>query len=176
MVVAAFKDSDAFSAFAPVRLFSPPGLERCFWLRTLWARIILRQPSPSLYICELQTNKADRYKSSVFQWKCRHRCGGDLGKLSVRLTYACTPNSNCATHKTISQSESGYYRDLWRPLAYLRPAQQCPSDWRIFIAQGRDAADVALTHTFGPGTLSEFRVWADEASVTVKFSLPKSVT
>jgi transglutaminase-like putative cysteine protease len=33
---------------------------------------------------------------------------------------------------------------------------------RILIAQGRDAADVPLTHTFGPGTLTEFRVWADE--------------
>ncbi len=33
---------------------------------------------------------------------------------------------------------------------------------RILIAQGRDAADVPLTHTFGPGVLSEFRVWADE--------------
>ena len=34
---------------------------------------------------------------------------------------------------------------------------------RILIARGRDAADVPLTHTFGPSTLSEFRVWADEA-------------
>jgi transglutaminase-like putative cysteine protease len=33
---------------------------------------------------------------------------------------------------------------------------------RILIAQGRDAADVPLTHTFGPGILSGFRVWADE--------------
>jgi transglutaminase-like putative cysteine protease len=33
---------------------------------------------------------------------------------------------------------------------------------RILIALGRDAADVPLTHTFGPGTLSVFRVWADE--------------
>ena len=34
---------------------------------------------------------------------------------------------------------------------------------RILIAHGRDAADVPLTHTFGPGTLAGFRVWADEA-------------
>ena len=33
---------------------------------------------------------------------------------------------------------------------------------RILIARGRDAADVPLTHTFGPGALSGFRVWADE--------------
>jgi transglutaminase-like putative cysteine protease len=33
---------------------------------------------------------------------------------------------------------------------------------RILIAQGRDAADVPLTHTFGPGILSTFRVCAEE--------------
>jgi transglutaminase-like putative cysteine protease len=33
---------------------------------------------------------------------------------------------------------------------------------RILIAQGRDAADVPLTHMFGPGTLAGFRVWTDE--------------
>jgi transglutaminase-like putative cysteine protease len=38
-----------------------------------------------------------------------------------------------------------------------------PRIGRILIAHGRDAADVPLTHTFGPGTLSGFRVWADEA-------------
>lgn len=33
---------------------------------------------------------------------------------------------------------------------------------RVLIAHGRDAADVPLTHTFGPNTLSGFRVWIDE--------------
>lgn len=33
---------------------------------------------------------------------------------------------------------------------------------RILIAQGRDAADVPLTHTFGPATLTGFKVWTDE--------------
>lgn len=32
---------------------------------------------------------------------------------------------------------------------------------RVLIAHGRDAADVPLTHTFGPNTLSGFRVWID---------------
>ncbi len=35
---------------------------------------------------------------------------------------------------------------------------------RVLIAHGRDAADVPLTHTFGPNTLSGFRVWIDEAT------------
>ena len=33
---------------------------------------------------------------------------------------------------------------------------------RVLIAQGRDAADVSLTHTFGANTLTGFRVWTDE--------------
>jgi transglutaminase-like putative cysteine protease len=33
---------------------------------------------------------------------------------------------------------------------------------RILIARGRDAADVAITTTFGPNTLQGFRVWTDE--------------
>lgn len=34
---------------------------------------------------------------------------------------------------------------------------------RVLIARGRDAADVPLTNTFGPNTLTGFRVWIDEA-------------
>jgi transglutaminase-like putative cysteine protease len=33
---------------------------------------------------------------------------------------------------------------------------------RVMVAYGRDAADVPLTHTFGPNNLTGFRVWADE--------------
>jgi len=42
------------------------------------------------------------------------------------------------------------------------PRNNAPRIGRVLIAQGRDAADVPLTHTFGPGILSGFRVWADE--------------
>jgi transglutaminase-like putative cysteine protease len=34
---------------------------------------------------------------------------------------------------------------------------------RILIARGRDAADVPLTQTFGPNTLTQFDVWTREA-------------
>jgi transglutaminase-like putative cysteine protease len=37
-----------------------------------------------------------------------------------------------------------------------------PRTGRILIAQGRDAADVAITTTFGPNVLKSFRVWTDE--------------
>ena len=43
------------------------------------------------------------------------------------------------------------------------PRNNVPRIGRVLIAQGRDAADVPLTHTFGPNTLSGFRVWPDEA-------------
>ncbi len=37
-----------------------------------------------------------------------------------------------------------------------------PRIGRVLIARGRDAADVSITHTFGPTTLSSFKVWTDE--------------
>jgi transglutaminase-like putative cysteine protease len=41
-----------------------------------------------------------------------------------------------------------------------------PRIGRVLIAQGRDAADVPITHTFGPNTLVKFTVWTDEVSET----------
>ena len=42
------------------------------------------------------------------------------------------------------------------------PRNNKPRIGRILIAQGRDAADVPLTHTFGQNTLTGFEVWTDE--------------
>jgi hypothetical protein len=39
-----------------------------------------------------------------------------------------------------------------------------PRAGRILIAQGRDAADVSLTNTFGPNLLKSFKVWTDEVT------------
>ncbi len=39
-----------------------------------------------------------------------------------------------------------------------------PRIGRVLIARGRDAADVAISNTFGPTTLKSFKVWADEVS------------
>ena len=36
-----------------------------------------------------------------------------------------------------------------------------PRIGRVLIGQGRDAADVPITHTFGPNKLSSFKVWTD---------------
>jgi transglutaminase-like putative cysteine protease len=39
-----------------------------------------------------------------------------------------------------------------------------PRIGRVLIARGRDAADVAISHTFGPTTLKSFNVWTDEVN------------
>jgi transglutaminase-like putative cysteine protease len=42
------------------------------------------------------------------------------------------------------------------------PRNNVPRIGRVLIGQGRDAADVPITHTFGPNTLVSFKVWTDE--------------
>ena len=42
------------------------------------------------------------------------------------------------------------------------PRNNVPRIGRVLVARGRDAADVAMTTTFGPNTLEGFRVWTDE--------------
>ena len=78
---------------------------------------------------------------------------------------------------------TGYLSDVGTPLphppgdfaawfeAYLGgewhtfdPRNNAPRLGRILIARGRDAADVAITTTFGPNELKSFRVWTDEVA------------
>ena len=47
------------------------------------------------------------------------------------------------------------------------PRNNVPRIGRVLIARGRDAADVAITTTFGPNTLQSFRVWTDEVTAEV---------
>jgi transglutaminase-like putative cysteine protease len=44
------------------------------------------------------------------------------------------------------------------------PRNNTPRIGRVLIGQGRDAADVPITHTFGPNTLVSFKVFTDEVS------------
>jgi hypothetical protein len=37
---------------------------------------------------------------------------------------------------------------------------------RILIARGRDASDAAISSTFGPNTLKQFKIWTDEVTAT----------
>ena len=41
-----------------------------------------------------------------------------------------------------------------------------PRIGRVLIARGRDAADVAISNSYGPNTLTNFRVWTDEVPET----------
>jgi transglutaminase-like putative cysteine protease len=45
------------------------------------------------------------------------------------------------------------------------PRNNTPRVGRVLIARGRDAGDVAISTTFGPNTLTSFRVWTDEVRV-----------
>jgi transglutaminase-like putative cysteine protease len=42
-----------------------------------------------------------------------------------------------------------------------------PRIGRVLIARGRDAADVAMSNSFGPASLTSFRVWTDEVSTNL---------
>lgn len=52
-----------------------------------------------------------------------------------------------------------YLGDNWYT---FDPRNNKPRIGRILIARGRDAADVALTTSFGTSTLDSFKVWTDE--------------
>ena len=54
-----------------------------------------------------------------------------------------------------------YLGDRW---VTFDPRNNTPRIGRILIARGRDAADVALTTSFGPSTLESFRVWTEALS------------
>lgn len=47
------------------------------------------------------------------------------------------------------------------------PRNNVPRIGRVLIARGRDAADVPLTHTFGPNILNGFSVWAEKIDENV---------
>lgn len=44
------------------------------------------------------------------------------------------------------------------------PRNNIPRIGRVLIGYGRDAADVPISHTFGPNELKGFRVWTDDVS------------
>jgi transglutaminase-like putative cysteine protease len=52
------------------------------------------------------------------------------------------------------------------------PRNNTPRIGRILIARGRDAADVAISTTFGPNTLTSFRVWTAEELALLVTPLP----
>jgi len=52
------------------------------------------------------------------------------------------------------------------------PPNNVPRIGRVLIARGRDAADVAITTTFGPNTLESFQIFTDEVRGGVNIHTP----
>jgi len=46
------------------------------------------------------------------------------------------------------------------------PRNNTPRIGRVLMARGRDAVDVPISNTFGPNTLTGFKVWTEETSQT----------
>ena len=77
-------------------------------------------------------------------------CTGYLGDIGVPPPYA--PMDFAAWFEAFL--DDGWYT--------FDPRNNTPRIGRILIARGRDAADVALTTSFGPSSLESFKVWTDE--------------
>ncbi len=79
-------------------------------------------------------------------------CTGYLGDVGMPPPYA--PGDFAAWFEV-------YLGGRWHT---FDPRNNVPRIGRVLIARGRDAADVAITTTFGPNTLDSFRVWTDEVA------------
>jgi transglutaminase-like putative cysteine protease len=79
-------------------------------------------------------------------------CTGYLGDIGVPLT----PDAMDFSGWFEVYLEGGWYT--------VDPRNHIPRIGRVLIAHGRDAADVAISTTFGPNTLEGFRVWTDEVT------------
>ena len=77
-------------------------------------------------------------------------CTGYLGDIGI------PPN---AAPMDFAAWFEAYLGDGWYT---FDPRNNTPRAGRVLIARGRDAADVALTTSFGTSMLESFRVWTDE--------------
>jgi len=102
-------------------------------------------------------------------------------KRGVCRDYAHLAMAFCRALNIPARYCTGYLSDVGTPLPYppgdfaawfeaylgghwhvFDPRNNTPRIGRALIARGRDAADVAITTTFGPNTLNSFRVWMDK--------------
>jgi len=79
-------------------------------------------------------------------------CTGYLGDIGTEPPY--TPGDFSAWFEA-------YLDGRWYT---FDPRNNVPRVGRVLLARGHDAADVPLSHSFGPNTLKSFRVWTDEVS------------
>jgi transglutaminase-like putative cysteine protease len=102
-------------------------------------------------------------------------------KRGVCRDYAHLAVTFCRALNIPARYCTGYLGDVGTPLPYppgdfaawfeaylggqwhtFDPRNNVPRIGRVLLARGRDAADVAITTTFGPNTLKSFQVWTDE--------------
>ncbi|MFM2418734.1 MAG: hypothetical protein RL385_3457 [Pseudomonadota bacterium] len=74
-------------------------------------------------------------------------CTGYLGDIGLPLPHA--PMDFAGWFEA-------YLKDGWYT---FDPRNNAPRICRVLIARGRDAADVAISTSFGPSTVESFRVW-----------------
>ncbi len=79
-------------------------------------------------------------------------CTGYLGDIGIDPPYG--PMDFAAWSEA-------YLGDRWYT---FDPRNNTPRIGRVLIARARDACDVALSSTFGPGALQSFKVWTDEVA------------
>ncbi len=79
-------------------------------------------------------------------------CTGYLGDMGTPLPHG-TPD--------FAAWFEAYVGGRWQ---VFDPRNNVPRIGRVLIARGRDAADVAITNTFGPNTLARFTVCTDEVA------------
>jgi transglutaminase-like putative cysteine protease len=79
-------------------------------------------------------------------------CTGYLGDIGMPPPYA--PMDFAAWFEV-------YLGGAWH---VFDPRNNVPRAGRVLMARGRDAVDVPISNTFGPNTLTSFKVWTDEVT------------
>ncbi|MEM7743434.1 MAG: transglutaminase family protein [Pseudomonadota bacterium] len=85
--------------------------------------------------------------------------------LNIPARYCTGYVSDIGEPPPYAEMDFAAWMEVWLGGAWrtFDPRNLVPRRGRVLIAQGRDAADVPLTHSFGPNTLRGFTVWIDEA-------------
>ena len=110
------------------------------------------------------------HRSATLKFSSGIHCLQDL----YQAAYSCCCSDNCilssimhsnAYFSLFSSLFAGWFEAYLGGRWYTFDARNnMPRSGRVLIAQGRDAADVPITHTFGPNTLVSFKVWTDEVT------------
>ena len=139
----------------------------------------------AIYLVSLQIEAQSQHKADAFSALALQTAKVSEGLVQGReiaTEFLQKPDDKkIAAHTETVKAATGYLGDIGMPLpwaagdfagwfeAYLGghwytfdARNNIPRIGRVLIAQGRDAADVPITQTFGPNTLVSFRVWTDE--------------